>query len=147
MTQEQRKLEAVLLRERWNLIQSSVPRSQINIHNACIYVKKKLHGKVINYMFKSVTTTNSLQDEREYQPSDAPEPIPIVSHNDPKDPKSLLTFNSKSASFVHKEAGSAIHSVSLFHDTKATECIATEYISFQQQPRTQQPLTPATPTC
>ena len=119
MTQEQCKLEAALLRERWNLIQSSVPRSQINIHNACIYVKKKLHGKVINYMFKSVTSTNSLQDEREYQPSDAPEPIPIVSHIDPKDPKSLLTFNSKSASFVHKEAVSAIHSVSLFHDTKA----------------------------
>ena len=65
ITQEQRKLEAVLLRERWNLIQSCVPCSQIKIHNACIYVKKTLHGKVINYMFKSVTNTNSLHDEHE----------------------------------------------------------------------------------
>ena len=69
--QEQRKIKAALLRGRWNLIQSGVPRSQIKIHNACIYVKKTLHGKVINYMFKSVTNTNSLHDEREYQPSDA----------------------------------------------------------------------------
>ena len=95
VTQEQRKIEIALLRERWNLFQSGVPRSQIKIHNACIYVKKTLHGKVINYIFKSVTNTNSLHDEREYQPSDATEPIPIVSHNDPNTHRSPLTFNSK----------------------------------------------------
>ena len=145
MTQEQRKFEAALLRERWNLIQSGVPHSQIKIHNACIYVKKKSHGKVINHIFKSVTTTNSLHDEREYQPSDATEPIPIVSHNDPNAPKSPPTFNSKSASFVHKEVaiGSA-NSVSLFHDAKATGSDSTSKID--SLPATTQDPT-ATITC
>ena len=91
-----------------------------SIHNLCIYVKKKLHGKVVNYVFMPVTATNSLHDEREYQPSDAPELIPIVSPNDPNDPNSLPISTAKSASFGHKETGSDLHSVSLLHDIKAT---------------------------
>ena len=45
---EQRKQEIVLMRERWNLIQSGIPRNGVN---ARLYVKNKLHGSVVDSSF------------------------------------------------------------------------------------------------
>ena len=60
MMQEQRKLEKILMRERWKLIQSGVSRTHIKIRNSNIYVKNKLHGLVMGSEFKPATTMDSL---------------------------------------------------------------------------------------
>ena len=46
-----RLVESLLLKERWSLIQSNVDRKLIKIRNNKIFVKKKLHGQVINSTF------------------------------------------------------------------------------------------------
>ena len=51
MSREQRKQETVLIRERWNLIQSGIPRNEVKFRNARLYVKNKLHGSVVDSSF------------------------------------------------------------------------------------------------
>ena len=58
MSKEQRKIESILLKERWNLIQSGISRTQIRIRDSNIYVNKKLHGKVVDSTFTSSNTAN-----------------------------------------------------------------------------------------
>ena len=58
MSKEQRKIESILLKERWNLIQSGISRTQIRIRDSNIYVSKKLHGKVVDSTFISSNTAN-----------------------------------------------------------------------------------------
>ena len=43
---EERKVESMLLKERWSLIQSGVPRSDIKIRDLHLFVKNKLHGQI-----------------------------------------------------------------------------------------------------
>ena len=57
MSPEQRKIQALLLKERWNLIQSGVPRSEIQIRNTRLLVKGKLHGQVKNFEFQYLQVT------------------------------------------------------------------------------------------
>ena len=45
---EERKVESMLLKERWSLIQSGVPRSDIKIRDLRLFVKNKLHGQITN---------------------------------------------------------------------------------------------------
>ena len=51
LSQEQRNQETVLMRERWNLIQSGIPRNEVKLRNARLYVKNKLHGSVVDSLF------------------------------------------------------------------------------------------------
>ena len=44
LTPDLRRRESVLLRERWNLIKSGIPRADIKIHDSRLYVKRKLFG-------------------------------------------------------------------------------------------------------
>ena len=55
MSREQRLVEAVLLQERWHLIQSGVARNSIKIQNTRLFVKNKLHGQFINLSSQSDT--------------------------------------------------------------------------------------------
>ena len=46
MSKEERHRESILLKERWSLIESGVPRESIKIrNNLCIYVNNKIHVK------------------------------------------------------------------------------------------------------
>ena len=57
MTAEERHRESVLLKERWNLIQSGIPKNVIKIQGSHLYVRKRLHGQYINSTFVSSTTS------------------------------------------------------------------------------------------
>ena len=59
MSKEQQKIESILLKERWNLIQSGISRTQIRIRDSNIYVNKKLYGKVVDSTFMPSNTANS----------------------------------------------------------------------------------------
>ena len=59
MTQEQRQVESVLMRIRWQLIQSGTPRQKVQIRNNRIYVDSKLHGKVVNFEFQPMVATSN----------------------------------------------------------------------------------------
>jgi len=72
MTHEEKQKEAVLLKERWSLLQSGVNKADIKIKFGSIFVKGKKHGYVSNSTFclvnacpptmpmeESSTTTNS----------------------------------------------------------------------------------------
>ena len=39
------------MRERWNLIQSRIPRNEGKLRNSRLYVKNKLHGSVVDSSF------------------------------------------------------------------------------------------------
>ena len=54
MPREQRVVEAVLLKERWKLIQSGVPRTRIRINKGQLFVNGELHGQVENAKFHCV---------------------------------------------------------------------------------------------
>lgn len=47
MSPQERKCESVLLKERWQLIQSGVPREVIKIRGSRLHVRNKLYGQVI----------------------------------------------------------------------------------------------------
>jgi len=44
-SKEARVIESHLLKARWSLIQANIPKSDIKIHAAKLYVKDKLHGQ------------------------------------------------------------------------------------------------------
>ena len=46
MSQAERTIESLLMKERWRLIQTGIDRKSIKIQAANIYVNNKLHGKV-----------------------------------------------------------------------------------------------------
>ena len=77
MTPEERKTEALLLHERWNLIQQGVDRKVIKICNSQIFVNKLLHGKVIDFKYiqsssnlpSSTSTNSTAPDSMEHQSS------------------------------------------------------------------------------
>ena len=51
MSQADRLVESLLLKERWSLIQNSIDRKVIKIRSNKIFVHKKLHGQVKNSTF------------------------------------------------------------------------------------------------
>ena len=63
LSPEQRRNKSALLRERRSLINSHTSRKVIEIHDDCIYVQDRLHGRAVNGVLKLVlnpyTTDNS----------------------------------------------------------------------------------------
>jgi len=57
MTPEERKIEGLLLKERWSLLQSGVDKVDIKIRLSSIYVKGVKHGYVSNSVFHLVNTS------------------------------------------------------------------------------------------
>ena len=51
MSQEERLIESLLLKERWSLIQSGIEHKVIRIRYNKIFVQNKLHGQIINSSF------------------------------------------------------------------------------------------------
>ena len=48
MIKDERKVESILLQERWKLIQQGTSRKHISIRRSEMYVGKLLHAKVID---------------------------------------------------------------------------------------------------
>ena len=58
MSPEERKIESILLKERWSLIQIGHNRKQIKLSSNRIFVNNQLYGEVINSVFKCHSSTN-----------------------------------------------------------------------------------------
>ena len=108
MSTEQRKIESILLKERWNLIQSGISRTQIRIRDSNIYVNKKLHGKVVDSTFMSTNTaTNTANFSPIVSPSNydqlstMPVVTTILSSTDTVEPPSLNTTESRPIMHCH----------------------------------------------
>jgi len=89
MSKKQQKIESILLKESWNLIQSGVSRTQIRIRDSNIYVNKKLHGKVVDSTFMPSNTTNSspiVAPNNQYQLLTMPAANTVLSGADTAEP-------------------------------------------------------------
>ena len=98
MTVEEKKIEGLLLKERWELLQKGIDRSQIKIRQNNLYINDKLHARVLDAKLHTLsstkhhsTTTDTLQSAShgqsdaqqmdtnqpnlEHQQSDTVEPI------------------------------------------------------------------------
>ena len=60
LSRQERQAEAILLKERWKLIQSGIDRKDIKIRNGSLYAKGKLHCRVENDKLITVNETISL---------------------------------------------------------------------------------------
>ena len=78
MTHDQRLKESILLKERWSLIQSGIPRSSIRLRNSSLLVNKKLHGQVVGSVFKCAVDLNPLSSDGGQSASIMSVPAPIV---------------------------------------------------------------------
>ena len=54
------KKEALLLKERWSLLQSGVNKADVKIGSGAIYIKGKKVGYVSNLVFHSVNASHRL---------------------------------------------------------------------------------------
>ena len=61
LTREERHIDALLLKERWNLIQSGTGRKYIKIKNGSIFVSNKLHSKVVDSVYQAVKAAASAE--------------------------------------------------------------------------------------
>ena len=69
MTPKQRETEAMLLRERWNLIVDGTPRNYIKIRNQSLYVSGKLHARVVNSKLEHLIPQNTATVQSEGSPA------------------------------------------------------------------------------
>ena len=76
MSREHRAVEAVLLKERWKLIESGVPRNCIRIKNSHLLVNGELFGQVKNSKFHPVEGSSTQQSVS--QPGSPRQTTPIV---------------------------------------------------------------------
>ena len=53
MSPSQHQCEAILLKERWGLVQGGISRKNIRIREECIFVNNKLNGRVTNNEFQA----------------------------------------------------------------------------------------------
>ena len=71
-----RKIEALLLKERWQLIQSGIDRRFIKVRGSKIFVKNQLHGKVVDSTLSLVSGSEVLPiNSTVAQPSTAINPF------------------------------------------------------------------------
>jgi len=61
MSQEERLVESLLLKVRWQQIENGIERKLIKIQNNKIYIQNKLHGQVIN----SVSVPSQSQQDKD----------------------------------------------------------------------------------
>ena len=57
MTPDEKQKEALILKEKWSLLQSGVNKADIKIRSGAIYVKGKKHGYVSNSVLHSVNAS------------------------------------------------------------------------------------------
>ena len=74
MTPEERKIESILLHERWNLIQQGIDRKAIKLRNGQILINNRLHGIVTD--FKFVNSSSGSSTTSSTSASIAPDSVP-----------------------------------------------------------------------
>ena len=57
MTVEEKKIEGLLLKERWELLQKGIDRSQIKIRQNNLYINDKLHARVLDAKLHTLSST------------------------------------------------------------------------------------------
>ena len=57
MTVEEKKIEGLLLKERWELLQKGIDRNQIKIRQNNLYVNDKLHARVLDAKLHTLSST------------------------------------------------------------------------------------------
>ena len=57
LTHEQRKIESLLLQERWSLMQSGTDKKSIKIRESKLFIHNRLHGEVKDNQFLSSRST------------------------------------------------------------------------------------------
>ena len=75
MTKEKRHRESVLLKERWNLIQSGVPKNVIRIQGSRLYGRNALHGQLKNSMSTASIVSSHDPCSNEHSQSPASQPV------------------------------------------------------------------------
>lgn len=72
LTPEERAIEALLMKERWSLIQKGTDRKQIKIRNHSLFLNNKLHCKLVDSKieFQSQTSSSENHDNSSQQSSD-----------------------------------------------------------------------------
>ena len=68
MTKDERKVESILLQERWKLIQQGTSRKHISKRRSEIYVGKLLHAKVIDQSLYCVDPQKRLLIPTQHHP-------------------------------------------------------------------------------
>ena len=76
MSLDERINESLLLKERWNLIQSGIERKSIKIQGTKIFANKKLVGQLSNFKFKYYFSWSS-------EPKFTSDPTLTIESNDP----------------------------------------------------------------
>ena len=111
MPRDQRQQESVLLRERWNLIQSGVDRKNIRIKGNSLYVNGKLHGRVSNLKFVRQDNAPSHPDH----PNSPRSNSPIVQHDQQssRNVHTLSALDKSTSSSVDSSVSQHVLSVSV----------------------------------
>lgn len=82
MSPEDQRKEALLLKERWSLIQSGINKADIKIKSSSLYVKGTKYGYVLNSVF-NLTSSFSIQQNQPALPADQPIPPPPPNQTTP----------------------------------------------------------------
>ena len=59
MTPEERLCESVLMKERWNFIQSGIAQGDIRVRGSVLYVRRKVYGRYVDSEFQHVSAQSS----------------------------------------------------------------------------------------
>ena len=60
MTAEERHRESVLLKKRWKVIQSGIPKNINKMQGSCLYFRNKLYGQITNSTFVLSSASQSI---------------------------------------------------------------------------------------
>ena len=75
LSQEERNIENLLLKERWSLIQLGFDKRRIKIRNKSIFIDNKLYGQCKNSEFCRSQYNPPLEATQKSQPDEQPHPI------------------------------------------------------------------------
>ena len=101
MTHDQRLKESILLKERWSLIQSGIPRNSIRLRNSSLLVNKKLHGQVVGSVFKCTVGLNPLSSDGGQSTLSVPAHIVVPSQSDTQSPNDISVSRSTTLASSH----------------------------------------------
>ena len=114
MTVEEKKIEGLLLKERWELLQKGIDRSQIKIRQSNLYINDKLHARVLDAKLHTLsstkhhsTTTDTLQSashgQSDAQQMDTNQPNLEHQQSDTVEPisKKIMTEHQESVTNEH----------------------------------------------
>ena len=115
MTVEEKKIEGLLLKERWELLQKGMDRNQIKIRQNNLYINDKLHARVLDAKLHTLsstrhhsTTTDALRsashNQSDAQQMDTNQPNQERQQSDTVEPTSKETVTEHQESVTNEPA-------------------------------------------